>query len=170
MPGRQLQSSEIDCRREGPRQLAGEDGSSRHGDEFSDIRELLSEGTFDTVTLGETSGVAGDADCATADDCFKPKCRGIQSSICEHPTDAEGRFGVRPRMHYAASRWRGTCVKSINSHLRARTLKRRPRRETAATDGVITSRDAFSENSLPILAHSFSHRRRDSERAYESAG
>ncbi len=45
------------------------------------------------VRLGETSEAAGGADCAIADDCFKPKCRDIPSSIREHPNNADGRFG-----------------------------------------------------------------------------
>jgi len=56
---------------------------------------LSSEEAFATVRLDETSEAAGGADFATADDCFKPKCRDISSSIREHPNNADGRFGVQ---------------------------------------------------------------------------
>ena len=73
----------MDCRPEEPRQLVGDDGNSRRRGERSDTEQLSAGSLFGKVISGEMLDAAGDTDCATVDDCFKPKCLGIPSSIRE---------------------------------------------------------------------------------------
>lgn len=81
-----------------PRQLAGEDGSSKHGEESFNAGELSGERFFDANTdairTGKPLHDTVDADRATADVAFKPNCLGIQASIQEYTGDAE----IRPQI------------------------------------------------------------------------
>jgi hypothetical protein len=94
-----LQSSEMDCRLREPRQLAGEDGSSKHREECFDTGELSGEWLFDAdaeaVGSGKACDNAGDADRPAADVCFKPNCLGIDTSVCEDSTNAERRSEIQ---------------------------------------------------------------------------
>jgi len=83
----------MDRRPREPRQLAGEYGSSEHGEECLDAAELSGERFFDADADAIRSGEALDdpvnADRSAADVTFKPKCLGIEISIQIHPTNAE---------------------------------------------------------------------------------
>jgi hypothetical protein len=89
----------MDCRPREPLQLAGEDGSSKHGEECFDAGELAGERLFDadadSVRPGEAFDDSGDADCASADVCFKPNCLGIGLSVSEYPCNAERRSKIQ---------------------------------------------------------------------------
>jgi hypothetical protein len=90
-----LQSREIDCRRDDPRQLVGEDGRSSRDAEHSGTRGPSKERSFDTRKSSAMCDIAGKTDCAIADDCFKPKCLGIASSFRGQPDSANQRAVVR---------------------------------------------------------------------------
>ncbi|MGF6425052.1 hypothetical protein [Bradyrhizobium elkanii] len=81
----QLQSAEIDRRPRQPRQLAGEYGSSAHGEACFDAAELSGACFFDAAAEAVRSCKSLDdpvnADRPAADAAFKPKCLGIASSI-----------------------------------------------------------------------------------------
>lgn len=81
----ELQFAEVDRRPREPRQLAGEYGSSEHGEERFDAAELSGEWLFDADADAIQSGEALDdpvnADRSAADVAFKPKCLGIETSI-----------------------------------------------------------------------------------------
>ncbi|MCK1287081.1 hypothetical protein IVB41_24525 [Bradyrhizobium sp. 44] len=89
--GVHLQFAEMDRRPWEPRQLAGEYGSSEHGEECFDAAELSGEWLFDADAEAIRSGEALDdpvnADRATSDVAFKPKCLGIETSIKIHPAN-----------------------------------------------------------------------------------
>lgn len=84
----------MDRRPREPRQLAGEYGSSEHGEEGFDTAELSGEWLLnadaDAIRSGEALDAPVNADRAAADVAFKPKCLSIESSIQIHPTYAEG--------------------------------------------------------------------------------
>jgi hypothetical protein len=75
----------MDRRPRDPRQLAGEYGSSEHGEESFDAGELSREWLFNIDADAIRSGMAfddvADPDGAASDVAFKPKCLGIYSSI-----------------------------------------------------------------------------------------
>jgi len=80
-----LQSAEIDRRPRQPRQLAGEYGSSAHGESCFDAAELSGACFFDAdaeaVRCCKSLDDPVNADRPAADAAFKPKCLGIASSI-----------------------------------------------------------------------------------------
>ncbi|MGY2847030.1 hypothetical protein ACVIWU_003095 [Bradyrhizobium sp. USDA 4509] len=81
----QLQSAEIDRRPQQPRQLAGEYGSSEHGEACFDAAALSRACFFDAdaeaVRCCKSLDDPVNADRPAADAAFKPKCLGIASSI-----------------------------------------------------------------------------------------
>ncbi|MFQ3455960.1 hypothetical protein PMN64_22020 [Bradyrhizobium sp. UFLA01-814] len=80
-----LQSAEIDRRPRQPRQLAGEYGSSEHGEACFEAAELSEACFFDAdaeaVRCCKSLDDPVNADRPAADAAFKPKCLGIASSI-----------------------------------------------------------------------------------------
>lgn len=85
----------MDRRPRQPRQLAGENGSSEHWEASFKAAELAGERLFnadaDSFRPGVARDDAADAGRAADDVAFKPNCLGIQTSINEHPADAECR-------------------------------------------------------------------------------
>lgn len=79
----------MDRRPREPRQLAGEYGISEHREERFDTGELSREWLFDADAEAVRSSEALDgpvnANRATSDVAFKPKCLGIETSIKRHP-------------------------------------------------------------------------------------
>lgn len=96
----------MDRRPTEPRQLAGEYGSSEHWEERFDTGELFREWLFDGDAEAVRSSEALDgpvnANRATSDADFKPKCLGIETSIKRHPANAECRSQVQAEHVIAA--------------------------------------------------------------------
>ena len=96
----------MDRRPREPRQLAGEYGSSKHGEESFDAGELSGERLFDAhsqiIHIGEPLDDTVDADRAAADVTFKPNCRGIKTSIREYSGSAEIRPKIQAKNEFTA--------------------------------------------------------------------
>ncbi|MTV12213.1 MULTISPECIES: hypothetical protein [Bradyrhizobium] len=94
-----LQSAEMDRRPQQPRQLAGEYGSSEHGESCFDAAELSGACFFDAeaeaVRCCKSLDDPVNAERPAADVVFKPKCLGIASSIQIHVVHAVRRPQVQ---------------------------------------------------------------------------
>jgi hypothetical protein len=94
-----------------PLQLAGENGSSGHGEEGFDAgeRERLLNANIDAIRPRVPLDDPSDAERAAADVAFKPNCLGIQTSIQEHSTNAESGPKVQTKDEFSAQSLSGSA-------------------------------------------------------------